>query len=131
MDLSIVIPRLPSDFVSRVSTYHSPYSPLKYKKTFPSVPKKEIKNNLFNWGEYDIYDLYDNVEESLITFENSFYKPYFSYNSRILVKTEIENNMKKLYLIIKDKNSWLRSTIFININDNEGEFYDYKYKNMF
>jgi hypothetical protein len=132
MDLSIVIPRSPSDFVTRVSTYHSPYSPLKCNKVFPSVPKKENKNKVFNWGDYDIYDFYDSVEETLVTFENSFYKPYFQHNSRILIKTEmVEENIKKLYLIIKDKNSWLKSVIFINIKESEGKYYDYKYKNIF
>jgi hypothetical protein len=133
MDLSIAIPQSPSDFFTRVSTYHSPYSPLKCKKSFPSVPKKENIVKSFSWGEFDIQDLYDSVEETVITFENSFYKPYFPHNTRILIKREIENinNMTKLYLLVKDNNSWLRTTIILNNSDPEGKYYDYKYKNIF
>jgi hypothetical protein len=132
MDLSIVIPRSQSDFFSMVSTYHSPFSPLNCKKVFPSVPKIENIKNFFNWGqEHDIQDLYDSAEETMITFENSFYKPYFPYNTRILIKKEVENNLAKLYLLIKDKNSWLRTSVFLNNNDKDGNYYDFKYKNMF
>lgn len=133
MELSIVIPQSPSDLFTRVSTYHSPCTPLKCSKTFskafPSAPKKEFKNKIFSWGEeYDIRDLYENLEETLITFENSFYK--FNHNTRILIKSDLENNLKKLHLLVKDTKSWLRSTIFLDINDSEGEYYDYKYKNI-
>ena len=132
MDLSIVIPQSQSDFFSRVSTYHSPYSPLNCKRVFPSVPKKENIKKIFNWGqENNIQDLYDNAEETLITFENSFYKPYFPYNTRILIKKEVESNLVKLYLLIKDHNSWLRTSVIINNNDIQGKYYDFKYKTMF
>ena len=129
MDLSIVIPQYPSDFFTSVSTWHSPLKCNKtFKTTFPSVPKKETIKNFFNWGEYDIQDLYDSVEETIIVLEKSFYKPYFHHNTRILIKNEIDNNLKKLYLLIKDNKSWLRSTIFLNLNESEGKYYDYKYK---
>jgi hypothetical protein len=126
MNLSIVIPRSPNDFFTSISTC---ISPLKSNKV-PFVPKKENINKIFNWGEYDNQELYSSTEEMITTFENSFYKQYFPNNTRILIKNEIENNFKKLYILIKKDNKWLGSTIFINNNEHEKIYYDYKYKNI-
>jgi hypothetical protein len=118
MNLSIVIPQSPSELVDKVSTYHSPYF-------FPSVPKN-INKKLFDWGdEYKIQELYDHIENLLTKFDNTFYKPYFPHNSRVLIKKELN----KLYLLIKDNNSWLRSSIILNNKESDSKYYDYKYKN--
>jgi len=128
MNLSIVIPRSPSDFFTHISTYQSPLK----CNVFPSVPKKENIKKYFNWGgEQDIQDLYDSVEETIVTFENSFCKTYFPHNTRILIKNETENNFNKLYILIKNNNSWLRSVIFLGNNESEEKYYEYKYKNIF
>lgn len=143
MDLSIVIPRSTRDFFTRVSTYHSPYSPCRHNmKAFPSVPKTEYSDysivgykKLFDWGHYnnedDIKDQFDKAEKNLIAFDNTFYKPYFVNNTRILIKKEIDNNLIKLHLLVKDMNTWLRTHVYLKPNESCSKYYDYKYKNLF
>ena len=134
MDTEFRVPHI------EVNTEHSiiynsftcPQVPRMYNNTYDwSTPSPINKCSAFDWdfvvGE-TLDNLYKDAEETIDTFEKVFLKPYFVEGTRILIKRELFNNTKKLYLLTKHKNTWFRSHVIILLEDFDHKYYDVKWR---
>lgn len=87
----------------------------------PPPPKASYKNS--NKILWDLKEKY--VEDSYRSLEEIIYTVCNYDDVRILVKRLYMNNgLKRLYLLTKNDNVWLRSYLDLNLTDEETIYYD-------
>lgn len=92
-----------------------------------------FESSLDTLDSQEIDNLYEEAEEFIYVIDHSkdkrSYKSNFQDKIRILIKkVSVNNDIKRLYILIKDCDLWFRSYIDLLYTEEESKYYDIQWK---